>query len=344
MRAAALRLLVAAALAGCLEAPPGSKPGEDGGGSGGRLWELEPADPAPPGLFGPRMVFDDTNKRMLIYGGSTTIDYADAVAGMWSWDGATWQVLCDPCDPGPRVAHGFAWDGARGRAVLYGGIDDAGEVHGDVWEWNGDGWFDVVPAGMPPGPRGYMWMTFDDRRDRVVVFGGTAGDGRTNELFEYDGEVWEAVGMEGGPSPRVDAGGNAAAYDPVRQRVLLYGHDLAGDDLWSWDGETWSMLCDSCTGVPRSGSMLEVDETRGRILVVAGFDPNFQLTGTWELDLDGNLACSSAQPSQRDTAAMVRDRDRDRFVLYGGNGSGCGNTNCPEVLELVESPEGECPL
>jgi len=30
-------------------------------------------------------------------------------------------------------------------------------------------------------------------------------------------------------------------------------------------------------------------------------------------------------------------------MLYGGNGSGCGNTNCSELLELIETAEGECP-
>jgi len=176
-----------------------------------------------------------------------------------------------------------------------------------------------------------------------VMFGGETGAGPSNELFEYDGFNWEAVSATGGPSPRRDGGGGAATYDPIGLRVLIYGSDQADDDLWAWDGNEWTQLCQECTGVPRSGAMLEVDPGRQRILIVGGWDPLVQIVGTWELDDKGQAACDVRQPSARDSSGIARDPVRDRIVLLGGNGNGCGG-NCDETLELEVNPEVECSL
>lgn len=326
------------ALSACLEAPPGA----GGGVEGSPEWIRRTPDGTPPALFGPRLALDSRGG-ILAYGGSTSTDNGGATGALWSWDGEAWSLLCDPCDPGPgpRLGHGFAYDSRRTRAVLYGGIDDSGELHDDTWEWDGATWVQMTPEGDPPGTRSNMWMTYDLDRRRVVMFGGKTGAGASNEVHEYDGFNWEAISATSGPSARRDAGGGAAAYDPIGQRVLVYGSDQADDDLWAWDGNEWTLLCQDCTGVPRSGAMLEVDPGRKRILIVGGWDPEVEIVGTWELDDSGAPACDVRQPSPRDASGIARDAVRDRIVLFGGNGTGCGG-NCDETLELMVNAEVQC--
>jgi hypothetical protein len=46
--------------------------------------------------------------------------------------------------PGPRYAPAIAYDSARARVVLYGGIDSAMKTAlDDTWEWDGQRWVEV---------------------------------------------------------------------------------------------------------------------------------------------------------------------------------------------------------
>jgi hypothetical protein len=347
-RTCGLRALGLLALAGCLDKParpdgddelPAIDASVEGGGA--RAWVTRETDPAPLHLFGPRMVYDSRDRRVLAYGGSTIGgDPSGATDDFMSWDGTRWVSLCDPCPPGPRLHHGFAYDSARGVAVLYGGVDQTGARQEEVWEWDGRAWSNRGVAGPPA--RSHVWTSYDAERGRMVVFGGESDLAISSDILEYDGENWYAVNSaEDGPTARRDAGGNAAAYDPVGKQVLVYGDDQLADDLWAWDGTGWRLVCARCTDLPRLGAMLAVDPSRQRILVVGGFQPGVEVTGTWELSLDGVPLCDLREPSARDTSALTHDVDRDVLVLFGGNGTGCEG-NCNETLEMIDADGGNC--
>ena len=85
-------------------------------------------------------------------------------------------------------------------------------------------------------------MTYDARRDRVMVFGGfvlSNGSGRiVGDLSEWDPEsgAWHACPAAGeAPGARMNA---AFAYDANRDVLVLYGGDAAegspATDLWEW--------------------------------------------------------------------------------------------------------------
>ena len=346
-RSCGLRALGLLALAGCLDKPtrpdgPGDFTDVDASPSAGeaRVWVTRATDPAPLPLYGPRLVYDSRERRVLSYGGSTSGDLGGVTGQFMAWDGTRWVELCDPCPPGPRLHHGFAYDSARGVAVLYGGFDDSGERQEEVWEWDGEAWSNRGVAGPPA--RSHMWTSYDPERGRMFVFGGETDLATSSDILEYDGENWYSVlpGVEE-PSPRRDAGGNAAAFDPIRKRVLLYGDDQQGDELWAWDGSGWTLLCETCTDEPRLGAMLAVDPLRQRILVVGGFRGGTDIFGTWELSLDGDPLCDLSEPTARDTGALTHDVDRDVLVLFGGNGTGCDG-NCDQTLEMVRADGGDC--
>jgi hypothetical protein len=89
-----------------------------------------------------------------LFGGVSA--YADAapsqVFGLtWEWNGAHWTARQD-IGVSARLGHAMAFDAARARIVLFGGVavfnEDPNALHGDTWEHP-----DVVPdAGPAPPP------------------------------------------------------------------------------------------------------------------------------------------------------------------------------------------------
>ncbi|MBI3893655.1 MAG: hypothetical protein HY303_19215 [Candidatus Wallbacteria bacterium] len=64
-------------------------------------------------------------------------------------------------------------------------------------------------------------MVFDSARQRIVVFGGTAGSRLgLGDTWQWTGTVWEEAATAGSPSRR---SGHAMAYDSARGKVVLFG-------------------------------------------------------------------------------------------------------------------------
>jgi hypothetical protein len=79
--------------------------------------------------------------------------------------------------PRPRLGrsgHSMAWDAARQRAVLFGGLDDSnfgGNPLAETWEWDGATWAQRTPTNSPSARRS-PGMAWEASRQRVVLFGG----------------------------------------------------------------------------------------------------------------------------------------------------------------------------
>src|SRR5205807_2469554 len=95
------------------------------------------ADPC----FGAAMVFK--GDKVALYGGLDSLVGSPAprvFGNTWEWDGKHWTKRQD-IGPGPRWRHAMAYDSARGRIVLFGGLRVAGagegladSLLGDTWE------------------------------------------------------------------------------------------------------------------------------------------------------------------------------------------------------------------
>jgi hypothetical protein len=66
---------------------------------------------------------------------------------IWAWSGSAWTRLPDSGLP-PREASGLAYDAARDRLVLTGGLLEPGQPgrRQDVWEWDGTRFAEVHPS------------------------------------------------------------------------------------------------------------------------------------------------------------------------------------------------------
>src|SRR5262245_47751136 len=83
--------------------------------------------------------------------------------------GPTWASPSNA--PPGRYDHAMAFDEGRGRAVLFGGRDVAGNRFGDTWEWDGLAWSQRAPANSPAARTG-CGMAYDPVRGVTVLFGG----------------------------------------------------------------------------------------------------------------------------------------------------------------------------
>jgi hypothetical protein len=105
---------------------------------------------SPPARYAHAMAFDNRRGVVVMYGGATM--NADRqtthLEDMWQWDGARWtEIRIAGPSPGKRYSPAMAFDAARGRIVLNGGLEVKGRgqftAFDDVWEWDGSSWAQV---------------------------------------------------------------------------------------------------------------------------------------------------------------------------------------------------------
>jgi len=120
--------------------------GYAGGPSLGDVWEWDGVQfvdrtpsPLPANWPAPRsshaMAYQPCTGTFIVFGGQNS--QGTTLGDTWQWDGTSdfWVKLTVPSPPARRGA-GMAYDAARARAVLFGGVGDYGELDlNDTWEY-----------------------------------------------------------------------------------------------------------------------------------------------------------------------------------------------------------------
>lgn len=243
-----------------------------------------------------------------------------------------WKLLTAPSR---RGAHETVLDPVTDRLIIFGGTGEDG-YSDDLWSLSltgGSPWAAIVPVATP-GKRVAASMILDPIRRRLVLFGGTVGRGPgsnpvvSNDLwtFSLDGPpVWTRLVASGGPpSPRTI---HEAIYDPVRDRMIVFGGDSGGQnplaDMWALSlagTPTWTPLpsCPYASIGPRA----IFDPGRDRLVFL--MDPPYQgLNPVWAFSFgSGTWAELPAGPTPmtpgRRLPAVTYDPDGDRLFVYGG--------------------------
>ena len=175
-----------------------------------------------------------------------------SAAGIAADDGA-WTLALPPS---AQYGHTAIYDPVRGRMVVFGGEDITGVYFGDVRALSLAGspaWSALAPAGALPSARSEHTAIYDPVRDRMVVFGGNAGSGYCNDVWELSLEgspAWSALAPAGTlPSARAE---HTAIYDPVRDRMVVFGgyDGSVRNDVWALSlsgSPAWSALAPAGT-------------------------------------------------------------------------------------------------
>ena len=192
----------------------------------GTTWlQLRPAN-SPSPRYGAAMAFDFRASRVLLYSGGFAWP-----ADTWEWDGNDWRNVTPPSSI--QVRDGvMTEDHDSGRPLLCGSRYTTAFT--DVYQWNGSAWTTRSTTSLMPG-RIYTAVTYDARRERLMMFGGSADFGGTvprNDTVELDGGNWLTRTPAAQPPPRY---WHAMAYDIVNGETVLYGGRIQPNRL----SDTW---------------------------------------------------------------------------------------------------------
>ena len=269
-----------------------------------------------------------------------------------------------------RYGSSAIYDPVRHRLLVFGGWD--GAYSDELWELplaGGSGWSRLAPAGTPPPGRFRAAAVYDPVRDRMLVFGGAR---RFGGVTTYFNDVW-SLSLAGTPtwSPISPAGplppvreGHVAVYDPVRDRMIVFGgYSFDGSDHhWS---DTWSLALSGSPGwteITPGGALPQgrfapcaiYDPVRDRMIVHGGYyfdGVDHYLRDAWTLSLAGAPTWTQLAIANESLAAPIEegaaiyDPVRDRMVVFGGwDGGGDGDLfNGIEVLSLAGTPAWDMP-
>lgn len=198
-----------------------------------------PVSPSP--RSGAAMAYDKASRKIVLFGGDSHTAFLNDT---WTWDGDDWTRESPSQSPPPRRYSSLAGDG--GRVVLFSGdiLDPPDFAQpADTWTWSGTNstWTKESPASAP-ARRAAAAMAYDAARKRTVLFGGDgACCAHLTDTWTWDGTTksWAPVSNTG-PSARFFHG---MAYDPVRQRVVVFGGStkvgVEENDVWEWNGTAW---------------------------------------------------------------------------------------------------------
>ncbi len=285
----------------------------------------------PWGIGGMAAVYDPVGDRVIAHGGRC-LDSAERVEG-WALGlagTAGWTRYLPGGELLPAAsAHGAVVDAGRQRALfMVGLISELG-----VWEINLAGRARaarIVTAGTPPVGRRSYSAIFDPVRDRLLIFGGldarNAIRGDLWELsFAVDPPTWRQIALPTlAPAPRY---AHAGVYDPVRQRMILHGGQMATQiDVTTWaldlrDDRTWAGLVSVAPSRRLYASLIH-DPVADRLILYGGSPATTPPTDTWTLDLAGGsriwaqLDIDGAPPT-RSRHGAVYDPVRRRMVVFG---------------------------
>ena len=172
----------------------------------------------------------------------------------------------------------------------------------------------------------------DPVRSRMIVFGGVASNGyATNAVWALaltGTPGWSRIMPSGTPpTPRI---GHSAIYDPIRDRVLVYGgHSYSAgptifDQVWALDlsgTPSWSQLTIAGTHPSaRYEHSAIYDPVRDQMIVFGGSDDS---NDVWSLSLSGTpawsqLAPAGTAPAGRHGHSAVYHAAQDRMIVFGG--------------------------
>jgi hypothetical protein len=148
----------------------------------GAAWSRrQPIGDSPPARSTAPLVYDSSHRRSLLFGGSIAAN--NVLSDTWAWDGARWIDLAPTgSTPQARQGHAMAYDPIRDRVVLFGGHRGFGrqcnatalEHCADTWEWDGEHWAPITPAGPSPYARQGHVMVYEPNLGAVILFGGQA--------------------------------------------------------------------------------------------------------------------------------------------------------------------------
>jgi len=281
------------------------------------------------------MVLDAQNDRLILFGGFQDGVLSNQVLA-YSFADDTWRKLKTlGVAPSPRREAAAAYDSKRNQLIVFGGESASGYTN-DIFalNLNSDGEFwtelglDALDAGgVRPAPRTQASLVYDQLNDRVILYSGYAAPATLHDVWAFNMNEREQNWGKGAlPTVNIPGGtsvGNAAIYDPIGQRMLVYRGHTGGLHALSLDDQlAWTTLTDPSTPSARRYPAVAYDPIRHAMILQGGFLGGYSATSeTFMLDINNmnwmQLAVED-KSNDRFWHTGAYDVRRDRLVVVGG--------------------------
>jgi tetratricopeptide (TPR) repeat protein len=262
------------------------------------------------------LVYDETNKSILMVGGSTPLNNGQRgkfFNDIWNYTDARWSKVANVGDE--RSGIRLVYDTKRNNIYSFGGFTSDNQSSGQLRLLEDGAW--KILTDVPEMKAAESGFVYDDVRDKLIAFGGTAGrDIVNNTTWEWDGGQWKRFD---GQSPE-GRSAFAMVYDSKRNRTVLYGgrgRQQIFDDTWEFDGVKWTKVSTEGPGA-RGAFGFAYDSKRGMLMIFGGLGPSGAKGDTWGWDGSKWKKLSETGPSPRMMGYMAYDKARDRAVMFGG--------------------------
>lgn len=229
------------------------------------------------------------------------------------------------------------------RIWIYGGFSGGAQA-GVASYTPGNGTWTMPAAINPPPARERHALDFDAANDRLVLFGGFAGQfpnfTHHDELYIFAPatSTWTQIPKAGTwPAPRKDS---VMFWIPSLNQLLLYGGNNGSGaanrfgDLYTLSIDvanataTWTLLAPGGDAAPRQSAPCAAYDPTGRRLILHGGEPTdgSDANTTYQYLLDTNVwqldTTTGTSPGGRSFSSCAWDATPGRLVLYGGQSAG----------------------
>lgn len=211
----------------------------------GATWKQVFTASAPAPRFAHTIVHDSNRGVTLLFGGALSTPAAVAATDTWEFDGEDWTEVFPVNSPTPRYGAVAAYDPVARVTVLFGGMNNGIQQVG-TWEFDGVDWqYQILQSA--PADRIFPSLVWAQASQGLVLFGGSrtlAVPVSFADTWLNRDNSWQDVSTDPAPTARER---HAAFYDPLRERVVLFGGiaQPAGEllaDQWEFDGAQWTPI------------------------------------------------------------------------------------------------------
>ena len=220
---------------------------------------------------------DNSGNTYMFGGWDGSIYYND----LWKFDGTNWsQVIANGATGSPSGRlEAVAWTDKNGNAYVFGGYS-GGTYYNDLWKFNGS-WSQVIANGATGSPSGRnMAVAWTDNAGNAYVLGGWDGY-LLNDLWKFNGS-WSLVSN----ATPINSRYLAVAWTDKAGNAYVFGGRLQINDLWKFDGTSWSLvIANGATGSPsgRYGAVAWTDNA-GNAYMFGGGNGGICYNDLWKFN------------------------------------------------------------
>lgn len=286
----------------------------------GQWTQLQP-DHLPPVRTFAGAAYDSDRDRIVLFGGSQNNADGTVTTNLydtWEFDGTDWHQVGEN---GPQfIKPILVYDKARHQTLMFVEATTTLAPHMYKFDPSNGSWAEVTGVTLPTCTNDAV-MQFQDSTQTVIFTGGVCTSA-TSATYEWDGSTWTKLAPA---TPAVFLAGSAAAYDQLRQQILLFGGADAANEIlastYVFKDDNFTAVGVSPTPGARSLHVFRADPTNKFIYLYGGIDEYATLADMWkyingawtQVTLD--TSATSTAPLSCLTPAASFDTDRQKLVI-----------------------------